>query len=181
MFSPNKNPSSLSSSNYKLFLSVLIIGPILEEVLFRSWLRISPRIVAILLSILYIVKIAPMIFNQKLFESVQTFFMVAIPGLLIFYFAYKASEKIISVKTKEMWNNNRLYLFYGSSILFGYAHVFNYETTTNLLLFSPLILLPNIVSGMFAGYIRINMGFKYGVLYHAINNAIPLIIFKSIM
>lgn len=72
--------------------------------------------------------------------------------------------------------------FYSLALIFGYVHLFNFEITTKILLFSPLLVLPQIVLGLVFGYIRVRFGLIYSILLHAMYNGviiIPAILFMS--
>lgn len=65
--------------------------------------------------------------------------------------------------------------FYVFAILFGYVHLFNFEITPKVLLFSPILVLPQIVLGLIFGYVRVRFGLLYSMLLHACYNGILII------
>lgn len=68
------------------------------------------------------------------------------------------------------------WIFYGFALAFGYMHIFNYDTTNiNIWLLSPILVAPQIVLGLFLGYIRMHFGLIYAMLFHAFYNAILVI------
>ena len=60
---------------------------------------------------------------------------------------------------------------YVSIIGFGFIHIFNFEAYENALWMAPLLILPQLVTGLFLAFVRVRMGFAYGVLFHALFNA----------
>lgn len=62
--------------------------------------------------------------------------------------------------------------FYIIAILFGFMHITNYKLTANILLFSPILVLPQILVGLYFGFIRVRFGFLWGVALHAAYNGI---------
>ena len=58
------------------------------------------------------------------------------------------------------------------AFIFGYIHIFNYELITNVLLFSPILIGPQIFMGFYLGYIRIKFGLVYSICLHAMYNFI---------
>jgi len=70
-------------------------------------------------------------------------------------------------------------MFYFSAMIFGLSHLFNYsDIYWWMFIASPLITLPYIVMGFFLGYIRMNYGFIYSILFHATVNflsSVPII------
>ncbi len=63
---------------------------------------------------------------------------------------------------------------YVSIAAFGLIHIFNFETYENALWMVPFLILPQLVTGVFLSYIRVRMGFVYGILFHALFNGILL-------
>lgn len=63
---------------------------------------------------------------------------------------------------------------YTSIVGFGFIHIFNFEAYENALWMAPLLILPQLITGLFLGFVRVRMGFLYGVLFHALFNAILL-------
>ncbi len=64
------------------------------------------------------------------------------------------------------------FAFYSFALLFGYIHLFNFEMTTNVLLFSPILVAPQIYLGLVLGYVRIQFGLIWSILMHAVYNGI---------
>ncbi|WP_159467136.1 CPBP family intramembrane glutamic endopeptidase [Dyadobacter sp. 3J3] len=62
------------------------------------------------------------------------------------------------------------WLYYVSSVLFGWIHFFNYQFDESHYFFFPFITMTQTFSGLMLGYIRIMYGFWYGVLLHALFN-----------
>ena len=73
------------------------------------------------------------------------------------------------------------YLFYAFTLIFGFYHITNFETTTTILLLSPLLVSPQISVGAILGYIRIRFGFLWAIALHALYNFVligPMILFQ---
>jgi len=66
--------------------------------------------------------------------------------------------------------------FYALALLFGFIHISNFEITTNVLLLSPLLVLPQILLGIYFGYIRVRFGLKWSMLLHGCYNGTLLLI-----
>ena len=67
--------------------------------------------------------------------------------------------------------------FYVIGIIFAYVHIFNFEITTNVLLFSPLLVAPQFFIGLIFGFIRIRFGLIWSILLHSIYNGILVSLF----
>lgn len=80
------------------------------------------------------------------------------------------------------FKNDFEYFFYGFALVFGYMHIANYELNGTIWLLSPILVAPQILLGLLLGYIRVNIGLVYSILFHAVYNAIiviPGVIFHS--
>jgi membrane protease YdiL (CAAX protease family) len=73
---------------------------------------------------------------------------------------------------EKYWDKHYKYVIYFSAILFGFVHIGNYEITTNILIFSPLVISPQIYIGLCLAYLRVKYGLVWAMLYHAIYNLI---------
>lgn len=67
--------------------------------------------------------------------------------------------------------------FYAFAITFGFLHITNYEITKNILLFSPLLIAPQIFAGLYFGFIRVKFGLLWSIALHASYNALLFSIF----
>ncbi|WP_299048339.1 CPBP family intramembrane glutamic endopeptidase [uncultured Polaribacter sp.] len=63
-------------------------------------------------------------------------------------------------------------LFYVLTILFGFIHITNFEISTNVILLSPLLVLPQILLGVYLGFIRVRFGLLWSIGLHAAYNGI---------
>jgi membrane protease YdiL (CAAX protease family) len=82
------------------------------------------------------------------------------------------NHKKFVAHVNQFWIRRYKTIFYFSAILFGFVHLANYGYTTMILIFSPLIVAPQFVAGLFLGYLRVRHGVISGFLLHAMHNAI---------
>jgi len=80
----------------------------------------------------------------------------------------KKAEKVIT----SVWKKKYTYIFYFSAILFGIVHITNYKLSYTILLLSPILIAPQILVGLFIGFLRVRYGFVWGFLLHALHNAL---------
>lgn len=74
-------------------------------------------------------------------------------------------------KMLGFWHKNYRFIFYFSALAFGYAHIFNFGTlSTTILLFSPILILPQFFMGSVAGYLRVKFGFMWSYALHFFHN-----------
>jgi len=105
-----------------------------------------------------------------------------ISGLKILFFASIMApliEETIFRAPLVLFKKPRIFkiAFYSIAIIFGYIHLFNYEINTNVLLFSPILVAPQIFIGLVFGFIRVRLGFLWSVTLHSVYNGILVSIF----
>ncbi len=76
-------------------------------------------------------------------------------------------------KAKTLWLKHFSIFFYLSVTLFAFMHLTNYSNN-NLFFYilGPLIVLPQLIGGITLGYLRLKLGFFWGVLQHGLYNLI---------
>jgi membrane protease YdiL (CAAX protease family)/calcineurin-like phosphoesterase family protein len=96
---------------------------------------------------------------------------------IIFLSGILGKRKKVNVRIflNKKWKKHYIKFFYILTILFAYVHLFNFKNTPNILLFSPLLVMPQFIAGLVLGYIRVKYNFLIGFLFHATYNAILFI------
>ena len=144
-------------------LIAILLAPFYEEVIFRSLLRFKWSNI-LLFSTSLIVMVAFSIYRSKFVLAIPLSVFVLVVLLLVTLFTRDKVELFIASKFK--------YFFYGSSILFGLVHASNFTGNVNYILaFSFILGGPQIVLGLILGYIRMNHGLKYSILFHMAVNS----------
>ncbi|MFC6267549.1 CPBP family intramembrane glutamic endopeptidase [Frigoriflavimonas asaccharolytica] len=95
-------------------------------------------------------------------------------------YIFRGINKLLGKNKLEYhWRKNYSWYFYGFAICFGLIHAFNFQNEKTLLFFlcAPLITFSQISTGIILGYLRLKIGFWYGVLFHTAFNF--LLIFGS--
>ena len=125
-----------------LVFSLVIIAPLIEEVIFRIWIK---------------------------FKAAYFFLWICIDGYKkITGKSQFASMKVI----RSVWNYIYPAIFYLSAIAFALVHAFNFESIAQMWWFAPILTLPQFVLGCTFGYARVNYGLIYGMGLHASHNAV---------
>lgn len=150
------------------FATIVIFAPFVEELFFRLPLRLREKYMH--LNVLIIVAgialtIIPAFKVNYIKISILTFGII----IWLIYYANKAKYNPLIL---SFWNRKFLYLFYFSAVSFGVIHIFNYKPEFNIFLFLPLLILPQLLVGLFCGYIRLRLGFLWGCFLHAFHNFI---------
>lgn len=145
-------------------LLAAIIGPALEEIIFRLPLRRETPYLAITLTTLSIIVIT------KFFRTIPfPVFLLTTPLFALLY-KHILNNSTISKITDKIYSNYYPVIFYLISLLFGFIHIFNYTDITKGLEILPLLIIPQVITGLFLGYVRVKNGFKYSLLFHSLYN-----------
>ena len=155
-----------------LFLYIVIVGPLIEEILCRLNLKITKLNIAVFLSV-----IIPVIIKVIFFRGFQHYFYLSTIPLFIgiYYtinrFGFPSDEIDNFVKSKFK------YVFHLSAIVFGMIHLTNYDTIYWwMIALIPLLTAPYIAMGYVFGYARMKYGFVNGFLMHSTINFISVIL-----
>ncbi len=91
----------------------------------------------------------------------------------------ESGERILKDIHIPLFENPRVFqvAFYVMAILFGYVHLFNYQIDSQILLFSPILVAPQMILGLIFGFIRIRFGFLWAVAMHACYNGFLVLLF----
>jgi membrane protease YdiL (CAAX protease family) len=159
-----ENRQSSLTLQEKIFYGI-IFAPVVEEILFRLILRFNKKNLVILIVSTFTLLIL-FIFKKDLIKIlVYSFLTIGISFCMIYF---KPCKNFLT----KYFN----ICFYVIAGLFGILHIYNYLgiNISNLFL-SPLFAIPQFILGLILGYIRINNGFFYAVLFHLLMNLSLLI------
>lgn len=151
----------------------IVILPILEEIAFRSVLRLNKMYVFFSSAVLSYYFLNVFLFEVDNTNIDNNFILRIILSLLmgggIMYIYIIKQEKI-----SNFWQLNFNYIFYFFALLFAIVHINNYKSENILLLI--FVVIPQFIGALFLGYIRVKMGLFYSILYHLLYNAIAILI-----
>ncbi len=83
-----------------------------------------------------------------------------------------ADERSRIFQVQRSWVRNYPFIFYGFASLFALVHLINFPFSLNILIFAPILCLPQFILGVLASYIRLKFGFQFAVLLHGLHNFI---------
>lgn len=154
----------------KVILIGIVFAPIFEEIFFRSLLKYTKRNIILFLSSV-IILIVYAIFKSKIEIAafLSTIFIIILS--LSLFLNRDSIEQFISSKFK--------FFFYTSALFFGLVHSSNFTGNIYAIVAFSLILGgPQIVLGLILGFIRMNYGLIYSILFHIlVNTSILLTLF----
>lgn len=166
-----KRSESDNALGLEVFL-LLIWAPIFEEAAFRGFLNLKSEYVWVsFLLFLFIV--------QKIFFSYlsykDTIYTVSLAGThaLVGYGLGKVFKKVTRRFIENYLRPNFTFLVYASFIGFGLIHIVNFDIAYNWQwLLTPIITIPQLVSGVFLCYIRVNYGLIFSIVLHFLDNVV---------
>lgn len=151
------------------FLIVAFVAPILEESIFRLPLIFNKRNISICLLAIAVMLCYKNIDNILYLSIILSSVCIA---LCLLFFAVK------EVYIRVIREKYTIYIIYISIICFTLIHITNYNIAS--IVYLPIyciLLLPIFSLAVFTSYVRLNLGFVYSILFHIINNIIPLLYF----
>ena len=149
---------------YKILL--LISAPFIEELIFRLFLSFKKEAIALWLGILPSLII--LYFFRKQIEAV----VLLIPGAITYLILLKYSSQNFWDKFKTKYIKSTIYF---SAIAFGLVHMMAFShLTLELIPYAICICFSPFMGGCMFTYLRINIGFNYGLAAHYIFNIPPI-------
>jgi len=153
---------------WQLLAIVVIVGPIMEELIFRSWLSGNPRLLVLFGGILAWIG-GSYLLTQSGYSSTDPVPLVILAGAILLG---------LLVGLIRYWKRAvpdwfaRIFpvLFWVQALLFGFIHVFNYEGGNPAALL-PFVL-PQTIGGLIWGYARIRYGWWSNIVMHMAYNMI---------
>ena len=151
---------------YYGFFLVVILGPLVEELIFRLILVPKRRNIAIFTFVFSFLVLNKTYYINKIDWLLLVSLVVS--GLLSFlvFKLLKQNPKIETVIGKR-----QKIITMVSVVLFGLGHIANIETLHwELALLYPVYVLPQMILGYIFSVQRLKLGFIWGLLFHSMNN-----------
>ena len=170
---PLPNNLILYKSPIVFIIGGVIFAPIIEEIGFRLFFIYRGMYVAVssILILLYF-SLYLLYFNQ-IFNILHYIIFAFIIFVVISLLIYQYEAKI-----KRIWDKYFYLIFYGSAILFGFAHLGKSNSFAHTLyLFIFLFIFEKAFVGVFLGFIRMKYGILYSILFHSFHNFMFFILF----
>ncbi len=165
----------ISEDPLKFALLAVIVAPILEEGMFRTLIKPTPKEFIYFLCSWILVGTAVFIPFDVHWALKFGFLVMFIT--LIYLFLKELIPLQFQYKACRILNKNYILLWIVTAIIFGLVHIFNYVDgfELNLLLF--LMIVPRIIAGYYFGKIKIeNKSMVWPIAMHAMNNATVLLL-----
>jgi hypothetical protein len=156
------------------FFILVILGPFLEEIIFRLPLKLERFGMCFSLGLLTYYFSGPIyeisFYEWKFYERVAISLIVIIT---VYKFLPASWLDYIKIKFYSQY-------FYLTATLFALIHIINYAPhNASVLFFYPIFTLPQFIMGVFIGYARMKYGFFSGWFIHALINLIGFLASSS--
>jgi hypothetical protein len=185
--------------NYSILIFItVILPPLLEETMFRLPQRYSPFSISFSLAVIifFLFNLILGLLNQNDLLS-ESFISLIKANPYLYYSIWLIIGLLIAIglgfilkkfanqaKIKRFYQKYFFLIFYSTTLLFGLAHVLNWENIADVWYLTPLLVIPQIIIGSFLGFIRMKFGFIYAMLYHGLHNGMlvfPFLIIPSLI
>jgi hypothetical protein len=151
-------------------LSSVLVAPLSEEIYFR--LGLAPNLLFFFISLfLSTVQYAPKLFadlfsDASLFVGANVlFYLLLSAGICLFFWV----RERLGHRYADFFKRRVGWYYYLGALFFALAHLGNYAQQP--LWWAVIFLIfPQLISGLAFGYLRIRLGFWYGVLGHTLTN-----------
>ena len=148
------------------FLVVVLIGPFLEEIIFRLPLTLKKPAIALSITLLVYRFVGGHFFSFN-FQEASGYIRLGIAICTMFIIIKFLPSSWLAALKQKSFN----YFFYGSAFVFALMHISNFSPYNyHVYLFYPFYTLPQFVMGLFIGYVRMKHGFISGWSLHSLIN-----------
>jgi hypothetical protein len=153
------NPEEINENLFFFMVMAILLAPPLEEFLFRYYLNYNTKnmwISAVLLFLLF----------MAVFETGDHL------GNSIYFLSAMFVITMLALKLLFGYTSAKI-LIWGSILSFALYHITNYKTEAfaHEYFIIPLVILPQLIGGVFLAFIRTHYRFIHCILFHAAFNA----------
>jgi len=152
---------------------ICIIGPILEETVFRLPLSFKRVHIAIAIAVGILMLSSPLPFVKNLSHSIGLGYALSIRiaiSVLIYFIVVMLIPAGFEINSRY-----KKPIIIASIVLFGLMHIFNYVPLQwQLIWIYPLYVLPQLGMGVALTYVRFKNGFIWGIVLHCLINSVSM-------
>lgn len=157
---------------WKIFIYAVIIGPILEEFIFRYLLKFR---FSFWLYPLSLVIFAVVLFLHPILSLTYTILLTVIIATLLLILIWDNVYKIDDPEVVSTLDFTYFpYAFYSCAVIFAFVHAFNFNMEAKFFYLIPLLVIIQFSQGLLFGFTRLQFGMKSNILLHMFNNLIPM-------
>lgn len=165
------------ASQPSFILIAAVMAPVLEELLFRSWL--GTRWGVLLIAPLLLVGLALFVLMgaEDISSGIRYGLAIVIIGSFALYISRYLKARHTAGVLDAALRRVFPFAFWGTSLGFGLMHLTNYEGGEMGILL-PLIILPQFTVGVILGYVRMRFGLWSAMIFHGAYNTALLTFFS---
>lgn len=169
-FGGDPTVTKASGSLLRGLLMMAIIAPVFEEFLFRFGLSFKRIAVAVSCAC---IPLFPTFSHNK--SASLTMWLCCIGlAIAVFTFVYLTTTDKFWLEKKSRWQVPAIWV---TSIAFGLVHLIAFSTLSwTLLPYALVMSLAPFFAGCACAYLRVNLGFAYGIGMHILNNVPGIIV-----
>ena len=149
-------------------IAPVLFAPVLEEVLFRSWL--SGRVAALRFLVYVVVAVAILIANYVVTKGEGSWLGIVVIAVVLLGLLHWGLTRKRDAAVPAWFAAQFHWIVWGSTLLFGLVHLGNHAVPTNPL--GILVVLPQTLGGLLLAYTRTRLGFLAAVVHHSAFNAV---------
>lgn len=171
----NLSSTTGNKSLYLVLLLVVVYGPLRDELIFRLPLVYSRRSMLIALAA-FLAGYAPLVMQEANLGLLH--YGAAALALACFAAALLLSPGLHAC-IRQPWKTDYASLFYIITLVFALQYLVNYPYINLPVFMLPVLVLLQWIEGLFLGYTRLHLGFKWSTAQHIFQKALLLITFLS--
>ncbi len=107
-----------------------------------------------------------------MYLKMPLFLAFPVPAIIIVWLIIVLYKRENSERWTLLFSGNFRIVFYSLTFIFALMHLTNFRYSHSLLLFAPIVVLPQLIVGLFMGFLRVKHGFIWGFFLHALHNTI---------
>lgn len=154
-----------NQSMIKTILMALLIMPVIEESAFRLGLIYS--------KINFIISVSCLVFLSFFIFFNQSILRSAIIASVSFIILHTTIQGKTTSLLSTFFENYKNQMVWCSILFFGLLHANNFFLK-EIIPILPLLVLPQLFTGLICSYTRLNMGFRYSIIVHITFNLLPI-------
>jgi len=128
-----------------------------------------PTIVVLLVGAFIIPFVEELIFRSYL-RLKHNYFLQ--PLISISSITGRKNKEQFETSIENNWTKFYKSIFYISALIFAFVHLSNFEDINEILLFIPILIAPQFIVGLLAGYLRVKFSLIWGFFLHGLHNFI---------
>lgn len=167
------------SNSPRFVLIAVVFAPLIEEVLFRSWLGFRRGVLVILPALLLFLTGLGLMSETEPSALTQMIVVIAFAAAAFYGGKWYVLKPSVA-EQRRVLHHAFPFIFWGTALLFGAMHAANFAPGFPIWAM-PVVVLPLIFVGAVLGFVRMRFGFLIGILFHSGYNALVVTISSLLM